>query len=159
MALSRIGKATEAVEAYRTALRLLPDFAAAHINLAHAYLALGRFEEAWIEQEWRWSAGSSRPFKFKKPRWTGELLGGRTILVYADETPDDIRQYISYAAALREQGARVLVVCLPELTGLVSETPGIDAIHPLGDALPDHDLYVPLLSLPWLLSKSTGHVG
>jgi Flp pilus assembly protein TadD len=155
VALSRIGKTTEAVEAYRTALRLQSDFAPAHINLAHAYLALGRFEEAWIELEWRWSSRASRPYKFKKPRWTGEPLRGRTILVYADESPEDTRQYIKYVAGLRELVARVIVICRPELTGLVSQARGVDAAHPLGNALPDHDLYVPLLSLPWLLSKKT----
>ena len=153
VALSRSGKMTEAIDAYRTALRLQPDFAPAHINLAHAFLALGRLEEAWMEQEWQWSARVSRPYKFKKPRWSGEPLKGRTILVYADETDDDVRRYIKHAATLHEHRGRVIVVCRPEMTSIVGETPGIEGAVPLGDALPDHDLYVPLLSLPWLLSR------
>src|SRR6266446_6735960 len=58
-------------DAYRTALRLQPDFAPAHINLAHAFLALGRLEEAWMELEWQWSSRTARPYKFRKPRWSG----------------------------------------------------------------------------------------
>lgn len=153
VALSRTGKNAEAVEAYRTALRLQPDFAPGHINLARAYLALGRLEEAWMELEWRWSSQATRPFKFKKPRWTGEPLRGRTVLVYADETAEDSREYIRFAAGVRERGGRVVVVCRPDLTAELSKTPGVAAAVPLGGTLPDHDLYVPLLSLPWLLSK------
>ena len=155
VALARAGKTSEAVEAYRTALRLRPDFAPAHINLGRAYLALGRLEEAWMEQEWRWSSMAARPFKFRKPRWNGSPLTGRTVLVYADETADDVKQYIQYAVALRELGGRVVVACRPELTATVLASPGVDAVHVLGDSLPEHDLYVPLLSLPWLLSKNS----
>jgi hypothetical protein len=106
-----------------------------------------------MELEWQWSSRTARPYKFKKPRWSGEPLRGRTILVYADETPDDIRRYIHHAAALNDRGSRVVVVCRPEMVAVVSATPGIEAAVPLGEALPDHDLYVPLLSLPWLLSR------
>ncbi len=154
VALFRSGKPSDAVDAYRTALRLQPDFAPAHINLAHACLALGRFEEAWIEQEWRWSSRAARPFKFKKPRWTGGPLDAKTILVYADEAAEEVRQCLPHVAALGERGSRVVVVCRPEMQSVLAASPGVAAAVPLGNVLPEHDVYVPLLSLPWLSSRS-----
>jgi hypothetical protein len=55
---------------------------------------------------------------------------------------------------LRERGGRVIVACSTESLPVFSPAPAVDAAVPLGDSLPEHDLYVPLLSLPWLMSKS-----
>lgn len=153
VALSRQGKTAEAVAAYQTALRLAPDFAAAHINLARALAALGRLEEARIEQEWRWSTQTAKSRKFRKPRWTGEPLKGRTILVYADESVEDALPCQKYLVSLRERGARVIAACSEELLPVISQAPGMYAVVPIGELLPEHDLYVPLLSLPWLMGR------
>src|SRR5205807_815824 len=144
-----LGKTGEAVTAYQTALRLAPDFAPAHINLARAYQALGRHEEAWIEQEWRWSTQTSKKRRFRKPRWTGEPLQGRTILVYADETSEEALPCLRYLVSLRERGGRVIVACSEELLPVLSHAPGTYTTVPIGDSLPEHDVYVPLMSLPW----------
>jgi tetratricopeptide (TPR) repeat protein len=158
VALSRCGKTAEAVTAYRTAMRLAPDFAAAHINVARAYLALGLHDEAWIEQEWRWSTQTSKNRRFRQPRWTGEPLNGRTILVYADETSEDALPCLPHLVTLRERGGRVVVASSKELLPVFSETRDVYTAVPLADELPEHDIYVPLLSLPWLLGRSRASI-
>ncbi len=156
VALSRCDRTAEAVAAYQTALRLAPEFAPAHINMARAFQVLGRREEAWIEQEWRWSTQTSKNHKFRQPRWTGEVIAGRTILVYADETPEEALPCLRYLVTLRERAGRVIVACCAELLPVFSQAPGIYAVVPLGEVLPEHDVYVPLLSLAWLLSQRVG---
>jgi tetratricopeptide (TPR) repeat protein len=152
VALLRTGLAAEAVDAYQTALRLAPEFAAAHINLAQAYRELGRLDEACLELEWKWSSRNGRLRKLRQPRWTGESLEGRTILIYADESAHDTLKSLPYTGQLKERGARVIVACAPDLVSAVSQIPGIADAVPIGDSLPEHDFYVPLLSLARLLA-------
>ena len=153
VALARMGRTAEAVDAYRTALRLVPEFAAAHVNLARAFVALGHFHEAWLELEWQWNMRAASTRKLRKPRWAGEPLEGRTILVYAEDSPENTLPYLKYVVALSARAGRVILACSPELLGTLSAAPGVYATVPSGDSLPDHDAYVPLLSLPWLLEK------
>jgi tetratricopeptide (TPR) repeat protein len=40
------------IESYQTSIRLLPDFLPAHLNLAHAYLAVGKIPEAIEQYQW-----------------------------------------------------------------------------------------------------------
>ena len=46
VALAQVGKLGEAIEQFRNALRLVPDFAEAHYHLALAYDGLGQTDEA-----------------------------------------------------------------------------------------------------------------
>jgi hypothetical protein len=92
--------------------------------------------------------------KLRKPRWAGEPLDGRTILVYAEDSVDTTLPYLRYVVALSERARHVILACSPGLLSKLSAAPGVYAAVPMGDALPDHDAYVPLLSLPWLLEKS-----
>jgi len=157
VALSRIGKPPEAIEALHAALRLRPDFAAAHVNLAEAYSALGRFEEACLEREWRWSSGNLGQSRLKRRRWAGEPIDGRTVLVYADEPLSSVLEHVGYIDALRDRGCRVMLACRPEVAVEVAKRDAIPRVVPVNEPLPDHDLYVRLLSLPWLLRKSGDH--
>jgi tetratricopeptide (TPR) repeat protein len=155
VALSRIGRTLEAIESYRTALRLAPELAAAHVNLAGAFVALGRYSEAWLEMEWQWSSHACSTRKLRRPRWAGEPLNGRTILVYSEASAGATLPYLKYVVGLSQLPCRVILACSPELLSKLSAAPGVYSVVPLGDSLPDHDVYVPLLSLPWLLEKST----
>ena len=46
MPLKRLGMDTEAIESYRQAIRINPDFAEAHYNLGIAYVNSGMDKEA-----------------------------------------------------------------------------------------------------------------
>jgi hypothetical protein len=80
-------------------------------------------------------------------------LRGRTILVYAEDSPENTLPYLKYVVSLSDRAGRVILACSPELLGKLSAAPGVYATVRLGDSLPDHDAYVPLLTLPWLLEK------
>jgi tetratricopeptide (TPR) repeat protein len=55
------GRLDEAIEAYRQALALKPDYAEAHSNLGTALHAVGRFDEAAREAEWSVAARPTNP--------------------------------------------------------------------------------------------------
>ena len=113
-----------------------------------AWLALGDFEQGWPEYEARWKCPGFVERKFSQPRWQGEPLAGKTILLYTEQGLGDTLQFIRYAALVQQLGATVIVECPPNLTRLLSKVEGINHITPVGEALPHFDVQCPLGSLP-----------
>lgn len=148
------GKLHDATDCYRKALERDPDSADAHSNLAVLRLISGNFQEGWPEYEWRWRTKRMAPARFRQPRWTGEDLAGKTILLWSEQGLGDTMQFIRYAPIVRQLGATVVVQCRPALAQLLARSPGIDVLVREGDALPDFDFHAPLLSLPGILKTS-----
>jgi len=146
-------KLAQAMQCYEAALGSRPDFADAHRNRALLWLLLGDFKQGWPEFEWRLRiAGQPYP-AYPQPRWQGEPMPGRTILLVAEQGLGDTLQFIRYAVLVKQRsGARVLVQCSPVLHEILKCMAGIDRLVAPGHAeAPDaerFDAYVPLLSLP-----------
>jgi len=147
--LSALGRAAEAVASCREALRLRPDFADAHNNLCLALLSTGQYDEGWKEHEWRWKTKhlSEGARDFSAPRWGGEAIGDRVILLHAEQGLGDTLQFCRYVPLVASVARVVLEVQAP-LVRLLSQLPAIEKIIARGDKLPPFDLQCPLLSLP-----------
>jgi tetratricopeptide (TPR) repeat protein len=79
-----------ALEVYERALREHPAHAGLHAAFALTLLGSGELARGWDEYEWRLQvpqAAIERPFPF--PRWQGEPLAGRTLLVYTEQGVGD----------------------------------------------------------------------
>ncbi|HWK47275.1 MAG TPA: tetratricopeptide repeat-containing glycosyltransferase family protein [Stellaceae bacterium] len=150
IALRDRARLDEAEAAYRMALALRPDYPEAHHNLATLLLLAGRLTEAWPEYEWRGLVkGNGYPSArgFPHPRWGGEVLGARVLLVHAEQGFGDTLQFCRYVPLAGARG-RVVLEVPGGLVRLVSGLPGVERVVATGDALPDFDVECPLLSLP-----------
>ncbi|HEX3726180.1 MAG TPA: tetratricopeptide repeat-containing glycosyltransferase family protein [Pirellulales bacterium] len=140
------GQWSEALAELNASLRLKPDYAQAHRNHALHSLRLGNFAEGWPEYEWRWHVpGEDRP-TYSQPRWQGQPLDGRTILLCWEQGLGDTLQFIRYAPLVKSRGGHVVVQCQSTLVPLLRNMPGIDGFAPAHTA--GHDYYCPLMSLP-----------
>lgn len=149
VSLGDLGQNREAITAYRTAIRLNPELPEAHHNLGMILLQSGDFAEGWREYEWRWKCKSNRfPVNFTQPKWEGEDLRGRTILLHAEQGAGDAIQFVRYAPMVAERGGRVIVQCPRPLVRLFRQMPNAAQIIAAGDPLPQFDLHCPLMSLP-----------
>jgi hypothetical protein len=92
------------------------------------------------------------------PRWQGEALGGRTILLDAEQGFGDAIQFLRYAPLVAERGGRVVVRCAPELATLFASTEGVAAVVRRGEALPAFDAVCPLPSLPRVFGTTLENV-
>ena len=146
--LKELGRPVEAQDCYRAALRLHPDDPVLHVNLGIALLLAGRFDAGWEEYEWRFRAGAARIPPCTQPRWNGEELAGRTLLIRAEQGIGDTIQFCRYVTMAAARGPVALEV-QPGLRHLVRDLPA--RIVEAGDVLPVFDLWCPLLSLPHLL--------
>lgn len=140
-----------AAENYQRALRLRPDYAEAHLNLSRALLIQGDFEQGWLEYEWRWKCPGYHLREDPKPRWGGEPLGHRTLLLHAEQGLGDTLQFVRFASLVKRGGGTVLLECQPPLIPLLAGCPGVDQVIPQGTSVPQYDVHAPLMSLPSLL--------
>jgi tetratricopeptide (TPR) repeat protein len=158
--LANQGRLAEAAACFEQALALDPSSAGAHFNLALTCLAQGDWQRGFPEFEWRWQLKGIRPPAFAQPRWQGEPLAGRAILLHEEQGLGDTIQFVRYAELVKSAGAgQVIVRCQPALARLLMTCAGIDRVVSAGEALPDFDnregnfllpLRAPLLSLPLL---------
>lgn len=123
----------------------------ARFNLAYLQLRRGHWEEGWQLFEARdWYAGLLQ--QLPMPRWQGEPLPGKAVLVGYEAGHGDMVQFCRYIPWLKEQGARhITLLCHPALTRLLGTLHGVDAVrsfdHP--GPLPACDYWMPLLSAPY----------
>ncbi|QCI13817.1 tetratricopeptide repeat protein [Pseudomonas putida] len=98
--LEQLGRYAESLPYYKRLLALEPEHASAHNNIAINLLKLGEFEAGWEYYEWRWPAVQPEHYQeFAIPRWTGEPLTGKTLLVWAEQ---GIGDHIMFASMLNE---------------------------------------------------------
>jgi tetratricopeptide (TPR) repeat protein len=147
IALQRQGRYAEAFTSYGRALAVKPDYAEAHFNRAHALLTTGEFDEGWEEYEWRFAV-ARYDRKFDRPTWSGEPLGGRSILIHAEQGFGDALQFVRYAPAVAERGGTVVLEVPEPLVRLGRTVAGVSHVVARGDPLPAFDCHCPLLSLP-----------
>jgi Flp pilus assembly protein TadD len=117
-----LGLLDEAVAALEAAVRIAPDFAPAHYNLGYCHLLSGDFRRGWPKHEWRVAAGEVTLDDYPQPRWNGESLKGRTILVHAEQGIGDEILFGSCLPDLIAQAGRTIVVCEPRLQSLFRQS-------------------------------------
>jgi tetratricopeptide (TPR) repeat protein len=153
-ALMFVGRYDEADAAAQAVLQRVPDHANAHFNRAMALLARGAWAEGWREYEWRERTtlleGMRR--KWTQPRWEGEPLAGRTILVHAEQGFGDTLQFVRWLVPLRATGARVILVAPSPLQSLLAGSEVADVVLSFTDPVPAHDVQVALTALPHRLA-------
>jgi len=109
----------DAVDAYERAIDLDPDFAHAHWNLAIEYLAAGDYARGWAEYEWRMRSGEVVWDEYPQPRWNGEPLAGKTLLVHAEQGIGDEVLFASCFGDVLRAAECCVLVCDPRLAPLL----------------------------------------
>lgn len=153
-ALQQQGDIQGALAAFDQALALAPDMPEAHWNRALAWLLLGDYERGWPEYEWGFAAGA-RPLNERAyPKWKGESLPGKTLLVSAEQGLGDTLQFVRFLSAAKARASKLVLECQPELLTLLCQNAVADQIVPSAtpdSALPEIAARIPLMSLPGLL--------
>ena len=96
-ALQSLNRSSEAVGAYQKAIEVCDTYAKAQLGYALALLKCGDFERGWQRYEWRWQSGQKSPLDPGVLIWRGEALGGRTILLHAEQGLGDTLQFVRFA--------------------------------------------------------------
>jgi hypothetical protein len=132
-----------------------PGDLAARFDLAETLLLLGQFDRGWREYRHRYSLPHTTRIerKVQTPRWNGEKIPGRTLLIHDEQGFGDSFQFLRllHQTAARSS-ARLILQINPETFTLAQRAfPDIDII-PRGTLPPPFDLHCELMSLPQALN-------
>jgi tetratricopeptide (TPR) repeat protein len=148
-----IGDRKLAIGHFRNAIDLAPDFAEAHENLAQVLLFEQKYEEAWVEYEWRWQNEKNRQSKrvFAGPSWQGESLTNKILLVHAEQGFGDVIQFVRFLSLIEAQKGRMILACHTALIDLFSSLDGVHRVINIDSVTLTYDFHAPLLSIPRIL--------
>jgi tetratricopeptide (TPR) repeat protein len=162
-AFNAMGEFEQAERHYRRAAELDPAYPSPRWNLGLIHLRRGEFERGWELYDWRLKMpGMNLRADVPGAAWDGSELGGRRILLVAEQGLGDAIQFVRYAPMVRRRGGRVVLACPRELLSLLSRADGVDEAIAVDGPLPGAEAHCALLSLPRIfgtnLSNIPGHV-
>jgi len=148
-----MGYPERAVPFLQHAATLDPANITARFNLAVCYLLQGNYAQGWPAYESRWDyehLAGTEP-QYSQPRWRGEDLKGKTILVVGEQGHGDCIQFVRFVYNLHAMGAQVKLQVTDGLIPLLSSSNIIQQVSSYATDMGEFDYWVPIMSIPGLL--------
>jgi tetratricopeptide (TPR) repeat protein len=144
--LLQLGRLEEAEEEFRRALAIRPEQAEVRYALGITLLAMGRYAEGWPLYQARFDVAEFNirlPASFPFPRWQGEPLAGKRIVIFPEQGYGDQIQFARFLPVLQARGAEVVLLARPALTRLFAQSfPDVQVVAASGAAsFPDPDFW------------------
>lgn len=137
-------------------IQLDPTNVTSRFNLSVAYLLAGNYKLGWPEYEARWEYEHLKGLlpDFPQPRWKGEDLQGKTILLLGEQGHGDIIMFSRFIQNIKQLGAQVAVHVTPGLLPLLQQSILCQDVHVFtnGMPMPEFDYWIPMMSLPEILN-------
>jgi len=122
-ALFQLGRFDEASAQYELIRAREPENYFVHWNRALLLLQRGEFAEGWKCYERRLlTLTDNHPRVFPFPRWRGEPLAGKTVLVYAEQGLGDEIMFASCIEELAALAGRCILECSPKLAPIFARS-------------------------------------
>jgi tetratricopeptide (TPR) repeat protein len=157
--LRELGDPVGAMPFLQRSIQLAPTHPTAQFNLAVAYLLAGDYARGWPQYETRWNyehlAGALPTFT--QPRWTGQDVKGKTVLVTGEQGHGDNIQFVRFIGDIVSRGARVVLTLNASLRPLILG-PSIPTILVEGDPLPEFDYWIPIMSIPGVIGTTVENI-
>ncbi len=153
-ALQALGRFKDAAEIYELALALESELPQARWNRALLWLQQGDYARGWPEYHWGTSTGDRPRRELQCPRWIGQCVQGKRIVIYAEQGLGDTIQFARFLPKLRTEGAFVILECPKSLLQLMRDSGLADQVVAADEPLPEADLFASLLDLPALFATT-----
>jgi tetratricopeptide (TPR) repeat protein len=158
LALRVSARHAEALAHFEILCAQQPDNSDMKMYRAAALLHLARFKEGWEAFECRWKYGKMEERQYDTPRWRGEDLTGKTILVYKEQGFGDTILCARYIPLVKARGGRVIFECQSSLHRLFQSIPGIDRMVGSQQIDEPFDYHVPVMSLPGIFGTDLNSI-
>ena len=154
--LRESGDPEGAIPFLQRSIQLDPTNITAQFNLAVAYLLMGDYTRGWPQYESRWKYEHLNGLlpTLVQPRWTGQDLTDKTILVMAEQGHGDNIQFIRFVSDLASRGGRVVVQVNESLIPLFQSISQISQLHPPTDVISEFDYWTPIMSIPGVIGNT-----
>ena len=145
----------KAVECYESAIASDQKYATAHFNRGCIKLKQGEFKEGWKEYEWRWNMPTFRPFNCPQPKWQGEDISDKKLLVHTEQGNGDAIQFARFLPMAKARCKKLIIVCTESLRLLYKGMDCVDEVRLAGNLPADlFDVYCPIMSIAGALDIS-----
>jgi tetratricopeptide (TPR) repeat protein len=151
------GDPLAAIACYEQALRLNPVSHQALVSRGTAFLSLGQFDAGWAGFEHRAHCPQFNTPTHFQPRWDGSPLDDRTLLIHCEQGLGDTLQFIRYVKLTEQRGGKIIIAAHPALTALLGQS-GFRGLVSNDQPLPPFDVWVPLMSLPYVFQTEVDTV-
>lgn len=151
--LREIGDPLGAIPFLQRATQLVPTAPTPNFNLAVCYLLAGNYACGWPQYEHRWNfehLAGTLP-QHQQPRWTGQDLKGKTILVCQEQGLGDVIQFSRFLYPLHAAGAKIILQVNNNLAPLFANSAIISQIIDISENPTDFDYWTPIMSLAMTL--------
>lgn len=147
------GQPARAVPFLQHAIVLEPQNVTALFNLAVSYLIQGNYAQGWplYEVRWNYEHLAGQLPKHTQPRWTGQDLKDKTILVEGEQGHGDNIQFVRFLWNLHVAGAKIKLKVTDGLIPLLSNSPIIERVGGYLDDVGEFDYWTPIMSIPGIL--------
>ena len=154
--LRECGDPEGAIPFLQRSIQLDPNGITARFNLAVSYLLKGDYAQGWPAYESRWQYEHLNGLlpKFEQPRWTGQDLKDKTILVVGEQGHGDNIQFIRFIGDLFGCGAKIILQVNPNLAPLFNNSPSISQVIDFDTIPGEFDYWVPIMSIPGVLGNT-----
>lgn len=145
------GKIEEAKKVQAMIADKVPGDLSNRFDLSETLLLLGEFERGWREYRYRYSLEHTMPIerKVQRPRWDGQPIPGKTLLIHDEQGYGDTFQFLRLANRARERSqARVILQVNGEALTIAKRMWGEKDIVARGGLPIEFDLHCELMSLP-----------
>lgn len=152
LSLRGLWRNAEAVALIDSAERKFGYYPRMRLQRAFANLMLQDWKRGFADYEARYDAGDvDMPPDCPWPRWQGEDLTGKRIVVFPEQGFGDAILCARFLPALKARGAHVTQIAKAPLFRLFQELEGADAVIPGAPRTDHYDYCTPNMSLPNLL--------
>jgi len=154
--LREVGQPRRAIPFLEHAMAIDPTNSTAPFNRAVALLLAGDLSRGWPAYESRWNfehLAGTLP-SYSKPRWRGEDIKGRTLLIVGEQGLGDSIQFARYALAVANMGVDVALAVPQGLVRLLTNPRALRYTLGPGDDLPAFDYWTPVMSLPGMFNHT-----
>lgn len=159
--LREVGEPESAVPFLQRAIQLDPNNITARFNLSVAWLLMGDYANGWPQYETRWQYEHLNGLlpQYSQPRWTGQDIKDKIVLVMGEQGHGDNIQFIRFVGDLVERGARVWVHMNPSLIPLFQSTSKIERLIANTEVPEGFDYWIPIMSIPAVLGTTLENLG
>jgi hypothetical protein len=155
-----MGRPARAIPFLQHSLVLEPNNVTAQFNLAVSYLLMGNYQLGWPAYESRWNyehLAGTEP-KYQQPRWRGEDLRDKTILVVGEQGHGDCIQFVRFLYNLYVMGARIKLQVTDGLIPVMSSSSMLQQVGSYTTDMGEFDYWIPIMSLPGILGITVDNI-
>ncbi len=155
----KMGEPAAAMEVWERAMEKYADNPNLRANRSLGMLTLGQLARGFAEYESRFQSIANRNLpQHDAPRWRGEDVQGKTIVLRSEQGLGDTIHFARYIPMIAQRQARVILACPAEIAELMKTVKGVTEVRVPGDAEPAFEYWAPMASLPHVFGTTLENI-